>query len=106
MRELQSKILNLNIEDIEKYSENNITYNEIEIDDIPKKRKRNQQNKNSNENVYQVEKILDHMVDDNNKFIFYVKWYGYDDSENSWVKQNDFNTKDIINQYLKDKNIQ
>lgn len=46
------------------------------------------------------------MVDDNNNFIFYVKWYGYNESENSWVKQNDFNTKDIINQYLKDRNIQ
>lgn len=106
MRELQSKILSLSIEDIEKYNENNDTYNKVEIDDIPKKRKRNQQNKNSNENVYQVEKILDHMVDDNNNFIFYVKWYGYNESENSWVKQNDFNTKDIINQYLKDRNIQ
>ena len=102
MRELQAKILNLNIEDIEKDTENNIDNNEIITNDAPKKRKRNQQNNN---NVFQVEKIVDHMVDNNNKLIFYVKWLGYSNDENSWVKQSDFNTKDIINNYMKEKNL-
>ena len=45
------------------------------------------------------------MVDNNNKLIFYVKWLGYSDDENTWVKQSDFNTKDIINDYMKEKNL-
>ena len=104
MRELQSKILNLNIEDIEKDMEDNIDNNEIVVNDVSKKRKRNQQRSN-NDNIFQVEKIIDHMVDNNNKLIFYVKWLGYSDDENSWVKQNDFNTKDIVNDYIKEKNL-
>ncbi|KAG2217748.1 hypothetical protein INT45_005469 [Circinella minor] len=42
MRELQAKILNLNIEDIEKDTETNLENNEILTNDVLKKRKRNQ----------------------------------------------------------------
>ena len=52
---------------------------------------------NSNENHAEVRKIIDHK-DKNNQRYYLVDWKN--DSENSWVHENDFNTKDIIKKYL------
>ena len=49
---------------------------------------------------YEVEKILDHK-DENGKRLYLVHWKNYDDNENSWVPEDRFNTKTIINKYLK-----
>ena len=49
--------------------------------------------------------ILDHIIYDKGKFSFYVKCTGYDNDDNSWIKENNFDTKDIINEYKKLKNL-
>ena len=33
---------------------------------------------------YYVEEILDHAVETNGRLMYYLKWEGYDESENSW----------------------
>lgn len=102
MLELQSKVLDLNIEDID-MEDTNIESTDS-LKDVSKKRRRNQTRSKSGDNIYEVEKIVDHMVDNNGKYLFYVKWLGYSDEDNTWVKHSEFNTKNIINEYMKDRN--
>jgi hypothetical protein len=45
------------------------------------------------------------MIDNNGKYVFYVKWKHYGVEDSTWVKEANFNTKDIISEYKKDKNI-
>jgi hypothetical protein len=49
-------------------------------------------------NVYEVEKILDHRSR-RGKLEYFVKWKGYSDSECSWVKESNFDTTEIIEEY-------
>ena len=54
---------------------------------------------------YVVEKILSHEWNPNLKTQrFYVKWKGYPDSDNSWVKQEDFDDRAILKKYWKETN--
>jgi hypothetical protein len=105
MLDIQDKFLDVNIEDMD-------VVDELEVDqllvndDINNKKKRKHNNKNKKENeTYEVEKILDHMIDNNGKYVFYVKWKHYGVEDSTWVKEANFNTKDIISEYKKDKNI-
>lgn len=51
----------------------------------------------------EVEKILNHKLEMGvTKFL--VKWRGSKNSENSWVNENDFNTKEIIQKYFNKTN--
>ncbi|KAI8874753.1 hypothetical protein K501DRAFT_314692, partial [Backusella circina FSU 941] len=52
-----------------------------------------------------VENIVNHMVDNYRKYVFYVRWLGYNDEDNTWVKHSEFYSDDIINDYMKDKNL-
>ncbi|KAL4206050.1 hypothetical protein AB4K20DRAFT_1811923 [Rhizopus microsporus] len=79
-------------------------------DDVPKfnekKKKRKRKNKSKAKNIktYEVEKILNHKIEDN-KYIFLVKWKYYDNDNNSWIPYTNFEQKDIINKYLEQHNI-
>lgn len=77
-------------------------------DDVPKfnekKRKRKNKSKAKNIKTYEVEKILNHKIEDN-KYIFLVKWKYYDNDNNSWIPYTNFEQKDIINKYLEQHNI-
>jgi len=57
----------------------------------------------NNSESFEVEKILDHKEEPDGSFKFLVKWKNYDDSENSWVKDSDFNSKKLINKYWDEK---
>ena len=48
--------------------------------------------------VYEVEKILDHRSR-RGKLEYFVKWKGYSDSECSWVKESNFDTTEVIEEY-------
>jgi hypothetical protein len=48
----------------------------------------------------EVEKILDHRMV-NNKYEFFVKWKNLSELENEWIKEDDFGTVEIINDYWK-----
>jgi hypothetical protein len=52
------------------------------------------------EESYEVEKILKHRGNSNNRE-YYVSWKGYSKSSNSWVKADDFDSLDIIDEYWK-----
>ncbi|CCE34802.1 uncharacterized protein CPUR_08740 [Claviceps purpurea 20.1] len=47
---------------------------------------------------FEVERIITHKYNGKRRK-YLVKWKGYDTSENSWVLQRDFNTKEIIHDY-------
>lgn len=125
MTEMQNDISDLNIndnmivDDLE-VEENNIDNNE-EID-FPqyqninkKKRRKGKSVRKVNINLireitkdnqfYEIESIIKHKLNENNDYIFLVKWKGYDNKENSWVNEKDFNTKDIIKNYFCKQNI-
>lgn len=36
---------------------------------------------------------------------FLVKWKGYDDKDNSWIPITSFNEKDLLKEYLNEKQI-
>jgi hypothetical protein len=57
------------------------------------------------EDHYEVEKVVGHEWNPELKMQrFYVKWKGYPDSANSWVKQVDFDDVSILKKYWKDTN--
>lgn len=131
INKLQNDFINLDIdvennnmiiddEENEVNNENN-NDNESEIDfpeykNFSKKRKKKSKNKksrlniydirnvNEDENIYEIEKILDHKIENKN-YLFYVKWVGYTEKDNSWIKENDFNQKEIIFEYFEKKQI-
>ncbi len=59
---------------------------------------------NDSNDHYEVERILDHeMMPDGSQHRFYVKWKGWPDSDNSWVKHSDFDDLAIIKKYWKQR---
>jgi hypothetical protein len=52
----------------------------------------------------EVEKIVDHKKDDKNIMYYLVKWKNFDDSHNSWVAEQDFDTTEYIDKYRKSIN--
>lgn len=131
LNQLQDEFIKLNIDD---NNSNMIIDNEIIEDDTiddknnddvdfpeyrsisKKRRKKSKNNKTNNlniyelrninedENIYEIDKIIDHKIE-NKRYIFLVKWVGYNESSNSWVKENDFTQKEIIIEYFSDKKI-
>lgn len=54
---------------------------------------------NSDSETYEVEKILDHRVDSMGRRRFWLKWKGYDYSENTWEKEEDLDCPELIAEY-------
>lgn len=49
---------------------------------------------------YEVEKIIKHRKSNiDKKFEYFVKWKNFDVNENSWVRESDFDTLEIVNAY-------
>lgn len=49
--------------------------------------------------VFEVSYIIKHKNNNDGSKEYFVKWKGYNKSNNSWVKKADFTSKDIINDY-------
>ena len=60
----------------------------------------NQENDDNTQPSYVVEKILGHRGPKNNRE-YQVKWYGYDDSHNTWESFDMFNDQKQISDYWK-----
>jgi hypothetical protein len=62
---------------------------------------------NKDVQLFQVEKILKHKGTKARRaqMEFRVKWLGYDDSDNSWVKWKDISHNAILHNYLRDHNM-
>lgn len=56
---------------------------------------------NSNVKTYEIQYISKHRIVNNNKE-YYVKWKGYAKKYNSWLKEDDFIEKDILDEYNRD----
>lgn len=56
--------------------------------------------KNEPNDQYDVEKLLNHKIKNGDQ-MFFVKWKGYDNRHNSWVKRSDLSCKKILQKYLK-----
>jgi len=52
----------------------------------------------SQDDLYEVEHIIQHRVK-NGKAEYFVKWRNYDDSENSWVNEDQFSSPVVIEEY-------
>lgn len=50
---------------------------------------------------YEVEKLLEHK----NELHFLVRWKGYDESNDSWVRRSDLGCTKMLNAYLRRNNI-
>jgi hypothetical protein len=55
----------------------------------------------SDSEAYVVELILRQRKDYKGRRSFLVKWEGYDSSENTWVKEEDLNCKELLEEFLK-----
>ena len=53
----------------------------------------------SQSNVYEVEAILNHKIEEG-QLHFFVKWLGWSSHCNSWVNHADLNAVDLIHSYL------
>lgn len=58
----------------------------------------------NDDGLFNVEKILNHKLIKKTRF-FFVRWEGYESSDDSWVKESQMHCKDLIETYLKDKNL-
>jgi hypothetical protein len=70
---------------------------------VPRHKIKKMEKLDNNSESYEVEKILDHKEEPDGSFKFLVKWKNFDESENSWVKDSDFNSKKLINKYWEEK---
>ena len=52
-------------------------------------------------NHFEVEYIVDHREEGTNGFSYLVKWKGFDNSDNTWVKGRDFDSLEPIQYYWK-----
>lgn len=70
-------------------------------------RSSNQQKNNAevNNEIYEVEAILDHKFIKDQPRKFFIRWKNFDDSMATWEAEDDLNCSQILNQYLKSKNI-
>lgn len=65
---------------------------------MPKK-----ENTSDSDNEFEVEYIMSHKIV-RNKRLFWVRWKGYSESHDSWVKEKDLNCPIVLEKYLKDHN--
>ena len=123
---LQKEIMNLTLDnnmilDIEE-NENENEINDESEDDFPelkgkiKKRKYRSKSinkikdinkvrdKNKVDNIYEIENIIEHKIIDKS-YKFLVKWKGFNSNDNSWISLSSFNEKELLVDYLSDKNI-
>lgn len=56
------------------------------------------------DNTYEIEKIVSHKIE-NKIYKFFIKWQGYDETENSWINLDSFDEKDLLIEYLEEKQI-
>lgn len=112
---------NMNIDDTDEDEKNDKNNNDSDVDfpqynnPIKKRKKRFRKNKgidiynirniNKDDDIFEVEDIIDHKINEHNSYVFWVKWKNYDSSENTWVDEVDFREKDIIKKYFKNKKI-
>ncbi|KAI8967663.1 hypothetical protein BDB01DRAFT_731374 [Pilobolus umbonatus] len=68
--------------------------------DLSQKNKKNKENLTKTEKTYEIQYIIKHKGDIENRQ-FFVKWRNYSKDNNSWVKECDFLEKDIIDRYWK-----
>lgn len=50
------------------------------------------------ETTYTIEKILNHKYKGKRR-LYYIKWQGYPEEENTWIKKSDFVDNEIRQQY-------
>lgn len=58
-------------------------------------------NNNNNKGSYELHYIIKHEIKDGKK-LYFVKWKGYNKKYNSWISEDDFVEKDILDEYNKD----
>lgn len=63
-----------------------------------------EEEKDEDENEYEVERILAHKFKKQMRY-FFVKWKGYDSSQNSWEPETNLSCPRVLNEYLNLKNI-
>ncbi|KAG2213303.1 hypothetical protein INT45_013461 [Circinella minor] len=101
LTQLQQQLLSLDTNESENMDvDDNIDY--ISSDDNELKHKKI---KPKSKKSYEVELILDHRYNSKYKCHDYlVKWKGYGHKDNSWIIETNFNSKDIIDDYMKSIN--
>ena len=52
---------------------------------------------------YQVQAILNHKKEKNGTLSYWIKWKGWNDNYNSWIKAKDFDGFNLIDKYWKEK---
>ena len=65
---------------------------------MPKARKSKRPRNTEVEDVFSVEKIVDKKVDGGRVF-YYLKWRGYDESDNTWEPEENLDCPDLIKEY-------
>lgn len=60
----------------------------------------NSSNDSNASQVYEVQKILNHRVV-RGKRLFFIRWKGFDENEDSWVKEKDLNCPELLEKYIK-----
>ncbi|KAG2208817.1 hypothetical protein INT45_010130 [Circinella minor] len=76
-------------------------------DNLSKRRKatRGGQRNRQYDNSYEIEIIVGHVYT-NNKYIFEVKWVGYNAMDNSWLTIDKFNDREMSHEYMATHDIQ
>ncbi|KAI8968838.1 hypothetical protein BDB01DRAFT_732678 [Pilobolus umbonatus] len=93
MKNLQDDLLNKILSD--NNLKNSMNKNKMQIDiDID-------DNSANDKDLYEIQYIIKHRKINNNEIEYEVKWRNYKKQYNSWVKESDFQSDDIIKKYWK-----
>lgn len=65
----------------------------------------NQNNISEETEKYEVKALIDHKKQGRKRF-FLIRWANYDSSHDEWVAEKNLSCPDLLNEYLKSKNLQ
>ncbi|EAY20210.1 hypothetical protein TVAG_021570 [Trichomonas vaginalis G3] len=85
-------------------SDSSLTQESIPPEQNQTKSQEAEEEEDAEEEIYEVEKIVDHKKQKDGTYVYYIKWKGYTDEDNTWEPEANLFSKQMIEGYWKEYN--